>query len=393
METAILRIGVAGLGRAFSVMLPTFLADSRVRLVAACDPREAARERFRRDFGCPVYQDIESLARDPRVQVVYVASPHQFHAAHTRVAAAHGKDVLVEKPMALSLQECDDMIDACRAAGVRLIVGHCHSFDTPYLRTRELIAGGEFGAVKMIHALNYTDYLFRPRRPEELETARGGGAIFSQAAHQVDIVRMLAGERPVRLRSALGNWHPGRPTEGAYSALLWFESGAYASLSYNGYAHFDSDEWMEWIGEMGGAKNPDDYGQARRRLATLRSPDEEADLKAAGTYGGSSYVAPRASRPPASHQHFGPILVSCEKADLRPMAQDILVYGDATRERRPLPVPAAPRHEVIDELHAAIHGGKPCLHDGRWAKATLEICLAMLQSDAEGRDVLLHHQV
>src|SRR3546814_16369095 len=107
------------------------------------------------------------------------------------------------------------MIAACDAASVHLVIGHCHSFDTPYLQCRDRIAQGEFGAVKMVHALNYTDYLFRPRRPEELATREGGGAVFSQAAHQVDIVRMLVGRRPTRLRAALGNWETGRPTEGA----------------------------------------------------------------------------------------------------------------------------------------------------------------------------------
>jgi len=393
MDTSVLRIGVAGLGRAFSVMLPTFLEDSRVRLVAACDTRAAACEQFARDFGGPVYADIESLARNPDVQVIYIASPHQFHAEHTRIAAKHGKHVLVEKPMALSLDECDSMIAACRAAGVHMIIGHCHSFDTPYLKTRELIASGEFGPVKMIHALNYTDYLFRPRRPEELATSEGGGAIFSQAAHQVDIVRMLVGERPVRLRSALGNWDPQRPTEGAYSALLWFKSGAYASLNYNGYAHFDSDEWVDWVGEMGAAKDPDRYGQARRKLATLASSEQEAGLKAAGTYGGSLYTPPTASPVSLAHQHFGPIIVSCERADLRPMSDAIRIYADDKRELRPLPEPVAPRHEVIDELYDAMYGDKPCLHDGRWAKATLEICLAMLASEREGADVSLHYQV
>ena len=133
-------------------------------------------------------------------------APHQFHAQHTEIAAAHGKHVLVEKPMALNAADCDRMIAACRAANVHLIVGHCHSFDTPYLRTRNLIRSGDFGAVKMIQAFNYTDYLYRPRRPEELMTAEGGGAVFSQAAHQVDIVRLLAGSRATRLRASVGRW-------------------------------------------------------------------------------------------------------------------------------------------------------------------------------------------
>jgi len=392
--TTPLRLGIIGLGRAFSLMLPTFLNDERLRLVAACDPRPEARARFAEDFGGAACEDAQSVVADPNVEAVYIASPHQFHAEHTRLAAAHGKHVLVEKPMALSLDECDAMIAACDAAGVDLVIGHCHSFDTPYLHARDLIRGGEFGAVRMIHALNYTDYLYRPRRPEELVTAEGGGAVFSQAAHQVDIARMLAGERPVRMRAALGRWDPARPTEGAYSALLWFESGAYASLSYNGYGHFDSDEWMQWTGEMGNRKNPDDFGQARRKLANIGTPEEEARLKAAGTYGGSGFKLPPrgAAARPAAHQHFGAIVVSCERADLRPMADGIWIYGDQAKEFRPLPAPAAPRLEVIDELFTAVRKGQRPLHDGRWAKATLEICLAMLASSRAGEDVPLRCQ-
>jgi len=389
MEQRRLRIGVAGLGRAFSLMLPTFLRDPRIELVAACDPREEARRQFAADFNARTYADVPELAEDPGVEAIYIASPHQFHARHTEIAAANGKHVLVEKPMALGAADCDRMIAACRAANVHLIVGHCHSFDTPYLRTRELIGRGDFGAVKMIQAINYTDYLYRPRRPEELTTAEGGGALFSQAAHQVDIVRLLAGSRVVRLRASVGRWDPSRPTEGAYSALIWFENGAYASLSYNGYGHFNSDEWTGWIGEMGDPANPDVYGSARRRLATLGSSDDEAKLKAAGTYGGSAYKPPAtgAQEPVRRHQHFGPVIVSCEHADLRPLPDSIVVYGDERRETLPLAAPAVPRAEVIDELYGAVVDGRPALHDGQWAKGTLEICLAMLKSSDTHTDV------
>ncbi|CAM5219261.1 Putative 4,5-dihydroxyphthalate dehydrogenase [Castellaniella defragrans] len=384
-----LRIGIIGLGRAFSLMLPTFLGDPRVRLVAACDPRARAREQFHSDFGGTVHDDVESLMANPDVEAVYIASPHQMHARHTALAAAHGKHVLVEKPMALSLADCDAMIAACRQAGVALIVGHCHSFDTPYLRARELIQGGTLGRVRMILAQNYTDYLYRPRRPEELITREGGGAVFSQAAHQVDIVRLLAGQRPTRLRCALGNWDPARPTEGAYSALLWFDDGAYASLNYNGYGHFDTDEWMNGVGEMGQAKSADTYGAARRRLRAIGSPAEEARLKAAMTYGGPQYVAQAAPAEQRLHQHFGPIIVSCEHGDVRPMADGLQVYTDDERRFVPLPPPAAPRLEVVDELYAAIVHGRAPLHTGQWARGTVEISLAMIRSQETGQDVAL----
>jgi phthalate 4,5-cis-dihydrodiol dehydrogenase len=381
-----IRLGVAGLGRAFTLMLPTFTQDPRVQLVAACDPREEARAQFERDFEAPVYPDIEGLARDPAVDAIYIASPHQFHAEQTRVAARHGKHVLVEKPMALTLPECDAMIADCRAAGVQLVVGHCHSFDAPYLKLRDIIASGAVGSVRMIHALNYTDFLYRPRRPEELQTEAGGGVVFSQAAHQVDIVRMLAGSPVTRVRAVTGAWDPTRPTEGAYAMLMWFCSGAFASLTYSGYGHFDSDEWCGWTGEMGSPKRPEDHGLARRRLAGLPDAGQEARLKAASTYGGPNYV-PSAHRNPPHHQHFGPIIASCDRADLRATPDGVWVHGDERREHLPLPAPPLPRYEVIDELHAAVADGVKPLHDGLWARATLEVCLALLRSAREGRDI------
>lgn len=390
-----IRLGVAGLGRAFSLMLDTLVMDERVRLVAACDPREPARRQFMQDFGAPGYASIEELADDESVEAIYIATPHRFHAAHTRAAASRGKHVLVEKPMALSPEDCDAMIEACAAMSVHLIVGHCHSFDSPYRQARRIIDGGELGRVRMMLALNYTDFLFRPRNPEELSTGLGGGVVFSQAAHQVDVVRLLAGNSARRVRAFVGSWDPARPTEGAYSALLWFDGDIVASLTYSGYAHFDSDEWVGGIGEMGTPKDPEHYGAARRRLKSIHSSSEEAQLKAAGTYGGPAYGrTARHGMAQASpwHQHFGPVIVSCERGDVRPMPDGVWIYGDDRREHRPLPAPAVPRFEVIDELYFAVREGRLPVHDGRWGSATLEICHALLQSARDGRDVELRHQ-
>ena len=381
-----LRLGVAGLGRAFTVMLPTFAADPRVALVAAADARPEARERFAQEFSASAYESVEQLCADPAVEIVYVATPHQHHAVHANMAARHGKHVLVEKPMALTLDECAAMIAAAGEARVHLIVGHSHSFDAPILCTRELIASGAFGTVRMITALNYTDYLRRPRRPEELDTAQGGGAVFNQAAHQVDIVRLIGGGRVKSVRAQTGAWDPVRPTEGAYAALLTFEGGAFASLGYGGYGHFDSDELQGWVGEMGQVKAP--YA---RKPQVFTTSAEEAAAKTARNYGGANYQPPAIV--PQSHQHFGTIIVSCERAELRPMPNGVMIYRDGTARLDPLPPPAVPRREVIDELYAAVVDGTPPLHDGAWAMATLEVCLAILRSSRESRDIALAHQV
>jgi phthalate 4,5-cis-dihydrodiol dehydrogenase len=386
-----LRLGIAGLGRAFTLMLPTLGAHPRIELAAAADPREDARRRFTGDFARPAYETVAQLCADPEVDAVYVATPHQNHAEHVVAAASRGKHVLVEKPMALTLAETTEMIDAARRAGVHVVVGHSHSFDAPVRLAREIVASGDVGRARMITALYFTDFLYRPRRPEELDTSRGGGVVFSQAAHQVDIVRLLGGGLVKSVRTASGAWDPSRPTEGAYATLLSFEDGGFASLTYSGYGHFDGDELCGWVSEIGRAKDPAAYGTARLALARVSDPIAEAAAKQARNYGGANYTGAAPEAP--WHEHFGLLVVSCEKADLRPTPQGVMVYGDTVREFRQLPRPVVPRAEVIDELCDAALEGKPPVHDGEWGRATLEVCLAMLRSAREGREIGLQHQV
>lgn len=378
-----LKLGVAGLGRAFSFMAETFARDPRVELVAAADPRAEARRQFELEFHGKSFLTVQELCEKPEIDAVYVSTPHQYHREHVLAACAARKHVLVEKPMALTLEDCHEMTEAAEKAGVQLVVGHSHSFDLPIRKTRELIDSGAYGRVRMITALNFTDFLYRPRRPEELDTTRGGGAVYNQAAHHVDVARLLGGGRVASVRAMTGDWDASRPTEGAYAALLAFENGAFATLTYSGYAHFDSDELMDWVGELGQKKSPEAYGATRRALQ-----GNEMDLKNARNYGGGAYTRSVAN----AHNHFGPLVVSCEKADLRPLPHGVMVYADSEKHLVPLPAPQVPRAEVIDELYGAVVSGQPPLHGGAWAAATLEVCLAILESARARREVPLSRQ-
>ena len=388
-----LKLGIIGLGRAFTLMLPTFADHPLIAMVAACDPRSDARERFAAEFGAKVFADAAALCADPEVQAVYVASPHQFHVDHVKLAATHGKHVLVEKPMALTTDECREMIAVAGQAGIKLLVGHSHSYDLPYLHTRDMIRTGAYGRVRMINALNFTDFLYRPRRPEELDTRSGGGVVFSQAAHQVDIVRLLAGAKARSVRALTGSWDARRPTEGAYNAQIQFDDGCFASLTYSGYAHFDTDEFMGWSGELGQKRDGDfAYGRARKALLNAKSVAEETEMKNRRAYGPAGSDAFRVGADVA-HNHFGLVVVSCERADLRPTPQAVVVYGDDMRRVEELAPPRIPRAEVVKELYDAAVLNRPPLHSGEWGLATLEICLAILASADSGREIDLHHQI
>jgi phthalate 4,5-cis-dihydrodiol dehydrogenase len=384
-------LGVCGLGRGFTLMLPTFARDARFRLVAAANPSAPARERFTADFGGPAYGSMKELCADRSVEAIYIASPHQLHGEHVALAARAGKHVLVEKPLAITLDEGKAMVAAMEAAGVHMVVGPSHSFDAPYLKAREIVAGGTVGGLRMIHAVNYTDFLYRFRRPEELDTARGGGVVFSQGAHQIDIVRLLAGGLVETVRAQTGIWDKARPTESAYVALMTFAGGAFASLTYSGHGHFDSDEFAGWHGELGRRKDPAAYGAARRALAAAGAA--EADAKRARNYGQPGAALGPDSPPPDAHEHFGVVIASCDGADLRPVPEGVMVYGDAERRLEPVPLPAIPRQAVMDELYGAVVHGQAPLHSGAWGLATLEVCLGILESARTGREVAMTLQV
>ncbi|MCB1396752.1 MAG: Gfo/Idh/MocA family oxidoreductase [Rhodobacteraceae bacterium] len=374
---------MVGLGRAFALTAPAIAAHPGVVPVAAAAPRAESRDAFRAAFGGRVYAEVADLAADPEVEAVYVTTPHGMHLDHALTAIRAGKHVLVEKPMAVSLGDACAMVRAARAAGVTLIVGPSHSFDGPVKLAADLIAAGAIGGVRMIHALYATDFLYRPRRADELSTDLGGGVVFSQAIHQVDLVRRLAGGRAVSVYARTGGaWDPARPTEGAYAMMIDFADGAFASLTYSGYAHVDGDRLMEGVSELGVPK-PAAHRAARAALSA--APDEAAAKRARG-------FATLAECPVAeTHEHFGQVLVFGERGDLRLTPGGVEVTDD--RERRFHPAPfRTTRAEVFDTLHAALRAGVPPLQSGVWGRASLEICHALLASARTGRPQGLVHQ-
>jgi phthalate 4,5-cis-dihydrodiol dehydrogenase len=388
-----LRLGIAGLGRGAMLMLPTLAHHPRIALAACADPRPEARARFARDIqGARAHATFEALCDDPGVEAIYLATPHALHAPQALRAAQAGRHLLVEKPMALTLADAAAMVEAASRAGTWLMVGHSHGQDGPVRHARRLIAEGRFGAPRLVTALACTDFLWRPRRPEELDTARGGGVVFSQAAHQLDVIRVLGGGMLRSLRAQSFAWDPARPTEGAYAAFMTFADGAAATATYSGHGRYDTDALSGWISELGQRKAPTVPGAARARLAGLDAAAEAAG-KLARTYGapGTPEGLPRPA-PPEAHQGLGFVLVGCERADLRLTPQGVEAHADDGLHPHPTPLPALPRAEVVDEFCDAALLGIPPRHDGAWGLATLEACLALLASARDGREVTLHHQ-
>src|SRR5262249_40747668 len=269
-----IRLGIAGLGLAGSFMIRAALAHPRIALCAGMDPLSHPREAFGQQFNAPVYSDFHELCRDPSVEAIYISSPNRFHASQAIEAMEEGKHVLVEKPLALTLEECDDVVAAADRTGLHLIVGHTHAFDPNIREMHRIIDSGELGRLGMILAFNYNDFLLRPHRSDEFDSEKGGGIVFNQVAHQIEIVRLLGG----RIRSVRADVDAldARLLAAVHCmAFIEFEDGAAASVVFSSYDFFDSDELHHWIAEGGTDKEPHRHGKTREAFLA-RTSDLEA---------------------------------------------------------------------------------------------------------------------
>ncbi|MDA0799176.1 MAG: Gfo/Idh/MocA family oxidoreductase [Chloroflexi bacterium] len=148
-----LRFGVVGLGIASTQILPAFAELDGVSVTAACDVREEGLTKFKSEYGGETYTSVEDMCKSPNVDAVYICSPNHLHAEQVITAAELGKQVIVEKPMGLTLDECEAMNQAAERNGVRLLCGHTHSFDPPVRKMRELVVGGDLGPLRMVQEI------------------------------------------------------------------------------------------------------------------------------------------------------------------------------------------------------------------------------------------------
>lgn len=370
-SNAAIKLGVCGLGRAFMLMLPTLLRDERIELVAAADPRVEARQRFETEIGGLAFERIENLCALPDIEAVYVASPHEMHLAHAKTVALSGKALLLEKPMALTVEDSLGIVDAVDKAGTVCVIGPSHSFDEPYMQASRMLNSGEYGCVRHFDASNFTNFACRPRRAEEM-TPAAGGAVLNQGPHQLDVLRLFAGSAVKQVHATTCSWDSEQAIIGAYNASLIFENGVTANLTYNGYGHYDSAIEFGGIGELG--RMAQESALPKNREARTFGPLGVADARAA-----------------THHEHFGNFVISCDNAALHPRPDGVIVYRNGVGKLHPAIAATGLRTNVIDELYNALRNGVEPLRGAHWGAATVRICAAILESANRGQAIKIHH--
>lgn len=388
----ILRLGMAGLGVASTQIMPPIAKLPFIKITAAADMRADAVAKFREQYKAEGYTSVEELCASPNVDAVYIATPNSLHAEHAIIAAKHKKHIIVEKPMAMNLAECDAMNEAADKHGVKLLCGHTHSFDPPIRKIREIVKSGELGKLCMINTWNYNEFMYRPRMKHELAMTRG--VVLNQGPHHVDVVRLIGGGMVRSVRAMTGIWDPAREWEGSYTCYLEFADGTPATLVYSGYGFFDTAELFDWVGEGGQHRPPETNLNVRKSLREVRTAQEEEQLKEGMRFGGKregeySHVWSGARKQP----FFGHTVVSCQKGDIRQTPDGLKIYGESEQREIALPAGSRGREAEVEELYDAVVKARPVFHGGRWGAATLEVCLAMLESAQQRKEIMLSHQV
>lgn len=391
-----LKLGIVGVGVGGTEILRAIDDMAFIQLVAGADVVPETLARFANRYPqAQTYSDPEKLFADSSVDAVWISSPNRFHAQHAISAARHGKHIVVEKPMAVSLREAAEMVEAADQNAVILLAGHTLSYTQPVRAIRKIIRSGKFGQLRALNIWSYSDWILRPRTSDELDFSQGGGVPYRQAPHQVDTVRLLGGGLVRSVRAQIGQWLRERPIPGYYAAFMEFEDGTPATIVHNGYGYFVTNELVPWGGDRAV------YGASQRaaiREAIRNGHRDELREKQALRIGGEEeqgyFGATADDWLPGD---LGMAIASLDRADLRHSRSGLYLHDDLGKRelnlRQDKLSGISQRRAELEELYDGVIEGKPISHDGRWGMATLEVCLAIIQSAQERQEIKLVHQV
>ena len=335
-----LRVGIIGAGNIARNHVKGYVAAG-AQVVAIADTNPATLETRAAEWSVRhAFADFRDLLDLPGLDAVSICTPNAAHHAPTLAAAAAGKHVLCEKPISLSLTEADEMIAACREAGVVFQIDHHLRSNRAVARAKAMIDAGELGRLTFIRLRQAHDWSGRPEVPPGFRTRAlaGGGTLLDNGCHLFDLARYLGGPvSEVFCRTATLKFDI--ELEDTASVSLLFESGALGQVETAWTATgWDQGFWID------GTRGALEYSERSRRPIlrhvfrdpaniTWDEPEVDSWQTPAGidhTRAVAAFVAAVSGRSP----------VSCTGEDGREAVRLALASYDSARVGRPVPIPA-----------------------------------------------------
>lgn len=211
-------------------MIPAMLKARDTELVAVMDVNQDRVKKIADDFSIPkFYTKEDQLLEDKNVEAVYIATPGHLHAKQAIAASKHGKHILCEKPMALTVKECEEMIAACQENHVKLTTGFMMRFHPHHLKAKELIESKAIGEI--VKARAQWNFWYPPKAGlwRHAPDLGGGGCLMDVGIHCVDLLRFLVGE-VAEVVALTGNVIFQYPVEDISTLALKFKTGAHGII-------------------------------------------------------------------------------------------------------------------------------------------------------------------
>jgi UDP-N-acetyl-2-amino-2-deoxyglucuronate dehydrogenase len=228
-----LRTALVGCGKVGQIHADALSTLPESELVAVCDQSRDRADTFAARFGTRGFTDVAAMLGESRPQAVLIATPHPLHAGPAILAAEAGASVLIEKPMAASLADCDAMLGAARRSGIKFGVISQRRLFEPVRRMKDAIDAGKIGRplLGVFQMYSWRDRAYYQSDPWRGRWAtEGGGVLVNQSPHQLDLLQWFLGE----VEEVCGYWanlnHPEIEVEDTAVAILRFVGGGLGSI-------------------------------------------------------------------------------------------------------------------------------------------------------------------
>ncbi len=251
-----IKFAVIGCGSIGMRHIAVIDADSNAELVAICDINENKCRELSDLYGVPYFTDYRELLKNTDAEIVNICTPHGLHAEMSIAASRHKKHVLVEKPMALNVKDCKEMIKEAQNNGVKLFVVKQNRYNTPIALTKKAVQDGKLGKIFMVqcnvmwnrHQEYYSGSDWRGSKKLE------GGALHTQVSHFLDLMIWWLGDL-VEAKTIMDTLNHNIEIEDCGVAALRFKNGAIGSLFWTTCVYNKNFEGsITLIGEKGTIK-------------------------------------------------------------------------------------------------------------------------------------------
>ncbi|MCD6123451.1 MAG: Gfo/Idh/MocA family oxidoreductase [Spirochaetales bacterium] len=234
-----LKIGIIGAGY-FGSMHASAIADTEgIHLSAVSRRNKNTLEQFKKKYGVKIYTDWHNLIKDPEIDTVVIATPHYLHTEIAVQTVAAGKNILLEKPIAPTMEECRIISRVVKNAAkndrIKFMAGYINHFAKAYRAAREVISAGEIGQIVAGSSVMYKLWMQENRRPWHLERKTGGGLWLTAGMHCLDRLTWLFNEKIESVSARLGTAFHKQQADDYELMFLRYSGGLTGTITSIGY--------------------------------------------------------------------------------------------------------------------------------------------------------------